>query len=156
MARSPLSGSMRPEMIPSSVDFPEPLGPIRPMRSPSDTVKEIFWKSGVIPNFFEIPLALTIGGKGGLFLSLAVAGDCAVGCGPDHKQQIVAVDGLPVFRSDTYDFKIISGREQRRIVRTECCQAQRAEGFHGFEKAQRAVHIDHIARPHKFGFSRRR
>ena len=42
MATSPLSGSTRPERISSSVDLPEPFGPIRPMRSPSETVNEIF------------------------------------------------------------------------------------------------------------------
>ena len=53
MATFPLSGSMRPERISSSVDLPEPFGPIRPMRSPSDTVKEISWNSGATPNRFR-------------------------------------------------------------------------------------------------------
>ena len=33
------------------------------MRSPSETVKEIFWKSGAVPYRFESPCALIIGGK---------------------------------------------------------------------------------------------
>ena len=44
-----------------SVDFPEPFGPISPMRSPSDIVNGIFWKSGVAPNRFESPCAVIIG-----------------------------------------------------------------------------------------------
>src|SRR5882672_6673406 len=52
-----------PERIPSSVDFPEPFGPIRPIRSPSETVKDTFWKSGLAPKAFEIPCTLRIGGK---------------------------------------------------------------------------------------------
>ena len=60
-ARSPLSGFTRPYRISRSVDFPEPFGPIRPMRSPSETVNEIFLKSGATPNFFERSCALIIG-----------------------------------------------------------------------------------------------
>jgi len=33
------------------------------MRSPSDTVKEISWKSGATPYLFDSPCALMIGGK---------------------------------------------------------------------------------------------
>jgi hypothetical protein len=43
------------------VDFPEPFGPISPIRSPSETVKEMFWKSTVDPKDLEIPCALMIG-----------------------------------------------------------------------------------------------
>jgi hypothetical protein len=46
------------------VDFPEPLGPISPIRSASETVKEISSKSGFAPNAFEILCALMIGGNG--------------------------------------------------------------------------------------------
>src|ERR1700723_331143 len=60
-ARSPLSGFTRPYKISSKVDLPEPLGPIRPMRSPSDTVNEIFLNRGATPNFFERSCALMIG-----------------------------------------------------------------------------------------------
>ena len=35
--------------------------PIRPMRSPSETMNKIFLKSGAIPNFFERSCALIIG-----------------------------------------------------------------------------------------------
>src|SRR5207249_11290580 len=63
IATSPLSGLMRPMNISSNVDLPEPFGPITPMRSPSDTVKEIFWKSGAAPYLFDSPCALMIGGK---------------------------------------------------------------------------------------------
>src|ERR1700690_2494677 len=63
MATLPLSGCTRPWSISRSVDLPEPLGPIRPMRSPSETVNEIFWKSGAVPYRFESPCALIIGGK---------------------------------------------------------------------------------------------
>jgi len=43
--------------------LPEPFGPISPIRSPSDTVKETFWKSGVIPYCFDRPWALMMGAK---------------------------------------------------------------------------------------------
>ena len=49
IATSPRSGNTRPDRISSSVDLPEPFGPIRPMRSPSDTVKEISWNRGWLP-----------------------------------------------------------------------------------------------------------
>src|SRR5580704_18668034 len=49
--------------MPSSVDLPEPLGPIRPMRARSSTVKLTSRNSGSAPNDFEIPWALRIGGK---------------------------------------------------------------------------------------------
>jgi hypothetical protein len=47
----------------SNVDFPEPLGPISPMRSPSEIVKSIFSNSGSAPNLLDIPCALMMGGK---------------------------------------------------------------------------------------------
>ena len=43
--------------------MPDPFGPIRPMRSPSETVNETFWNRGVLPYRFESPCALIIGGK---------------------------------------------------------------------------------------------
>jgi hypothetical protein len=46
------------------------------MRSPSETVKEMFWKSGVSPNCFEIPLALIIGGTLGEYGYFA---ECGIG-----------------------------------------------------------------------------
>src|SRR6266849_2799708 len=61
MATFPLSGFMRSERISSRVDLPDPLGPIRAIRSPSDTVNGIFWKSGATPYLFESPCALIIG-----------------------------------------------------------------------------------------------
>jgi len=33
------------------------------MRSPSETVNEMFWKSGVRPYLFDSPCALMIGGN---------------------------------------------------------------------------------------------
>src|ERR1700733_1489276 len=60
-ASSPLSGFTRPYRISSKVDLPEPLGPIRPIWSPSDTVNEIFLNSGATPNFLERSCALMIG-----------------------------------------------------------------------------------------------
>jgi hypothetical protein len=54
---------MLPMSISSSVDLPEPFGPITPMRSPSETVNEMFWKSGAAPYFFANPCALMIGGN---------------------------------------------------------------------------------------------
>jgi hypothetical protein len=53
-----------PARIRSNVDFPEPFGPISPMRSASETVKETSVKSGFAPKAFEIFCALMIGGKG--------------------------------------------------------------------------------------------
>src|SRR5580765_6027783 len=120
IARSPLSGSMRPERIPSRVDFPDPLGPISPIRSPSDTVNEISWKSGVSPKFLEIPLAFTIGGKAGLVLSLVGAGNSAGGRRPDDEKKIVTIHGLAVFGDDADNFIELPGREERSIVCTEC------------------------------------
>jgi hypothetical protein len=46
------------------VVFPEPFGPIRPMRSPSDTVNETFWNKGLAPKALDNPRALRMGGKG--------------------------------------------------------------------------------------------
>src|SRR5579859_1256959 len=63
MATSPLSGCTRPFRISSSVDLPEPLGPIIPMRAPSETVNEIARKSGSTPYRLESPCALIIGGN---------------------------------------------------------------------------------------------
>jgi hypothetical protein len=62
MATSPLSGLTRPSRICNKVDLPEPLGPITPMQSPSDTVKERFSKSGATPYFLDMHWALMIGG----------------------------------------------------------------------------------------------
>ena len=59
---------MAPERICSSVDLPDPFGPISPMRSPSETGKATFRKSGVAPKLFEIFCALRIGGKSYSFL----------------------------------------------------------------------------------------
>jgi hypothetical protein len=60
-ATVPVSGFIAPESIASRVDFPDPLGPINPMRSPSDTVKPISVKSGAIPYLFESACALMMG-----------------------------------------------------------------------------------------------
>jgi hypothetical protein len=49
--------------ISSNVDLPDPFGPITPMRSPADTVNEIFWKRGATPYLFDNPCALMIGGN---------------------------------------------------------------------------------------------
>src|ERR1700691_6267271 len=62
-AISPLSGLTSPATIRSSVDLPEPFGPISPMRSCSETVKEMFWNRGLAPKAFEISCALMIGGN---------------------------------------------------------------------------------------------
>src|SRR5579884_3532966 len=51
-----------------SVDFPDPFGPISPMRPPSEMVNGIFLKSGVAPNRFDSPCAVMIGGKWSCFL----------------------------------------------------------------------------------------
>src|SRR6266436_2824994 len=66
IATSPLSG-FTPFSIARSVDLPEPFGPMMPMRSPSDIVKEISRKSGATPYRLDSPCALMIGGK---FLSV--------------------------------------------------------------------------------------
>src|SRR5882762_11329920 len=70
-ATSPVSGLTRPARISISVDLPEPLGPMSPMRSPSETVNEMFWNRGATPYLFDSPWALMIGGKFlGLLLNL--------------------------------------------------------------------------------------
>ncbi len=63
MESSPESVSTWPARMRSNVDLPEPLGPIRPMRSPSEMVNETFWKSGLAPKDFVISWALTMGGN---------------------------------------------------------------------------------------------
>ena len=63
MAISPLSGLTSPARIRSNVDLPEPFGPISPMRSPSETLKLMFWNSGLAPKDFEMFCALMIGGN---------------------------------------------------------------------------------------------
>src|SRR5947209_16744189 len=65
VATSPASGSMWPESMPRSVDLPEPLGPISPIRLPSETVKLMFSKRGTAPNDFDNPWTLMMGGNGG-------------------------------------------------------------------------------------------
>ena len=60
---SPLSGATSPARIRRRVDLPDPFGPIRPMRSPSEMVNETFWKSGFAPKAFVISCALTMGGN---------------------------------------------------------------------------------------------
>src|ERR1039458_2619463 len=62
VATSPESASCSPASTASSVDLPAPFGPIRPMRSPSDTGKLISSKRGTAPNRFDRPCALRIGG----------------------------------------------------------------------------------------------
>jgi hypothetical protein len=74
-------------------------------------VKEIFWKSGVRPNFLEIPLAFTIGGNVGLILSLVAAGNCTGSRRADHKQKIVAIHGLTIFRNNADNLVELAGRE---------------------------------------------
>ena len=44
------------------MDLPAPLGPIRPMRSPSWTAQEMLSKRGVAPKRLEIFCAIRIGG----------------------------------------------------------------------------------------------
>ena len=61
-ASSPVSGSSCPARIASRVDLPAPFGPIRPILSPSFTVSEMFWKSGLAPNCLVTDCALRIGG----------------------------------------------------------------------------------------------
>src|SRR3954449_13445288 len=63
-ATSPESGSSSPARMRSSVDLPEPLGPMSPMRLPSETVNERSRKSGTAPKLLVIPCALIIGGMG--------------------------------------------------------------------------------------------
>src|SRR5581483_10795189 len=61
---TPESGSCSPPRIARSVDFPAPLGPMRPMRSPSWTAKERSSKSGLAPKRLEMFCAIRIGGIG--------------------------------------------------------------------------------------------
>ena len=44
------------------MDLPAPLGPMRPIRSPSSTVRETLKKSGLAPNCLVTDWALRIGG----------------------------------------------------------------------------------------------
>src|ERR1700686_3388335 len=62
-AISPSSTVSVPARIRSSVDLPDPFGPMSPMRSPSDTVKETFWKRGAAPKAFEMLRTLISGGN---------------------------------------------------------------------------------------------
>ncbi len=63
-------GIVSPARMRSSVDLPEPFGPIRPMRSPSLTVNEIPRKSVVAPKDLARLWALRIGEVGGIFQEL--------------------------------------------------------------------------------------
>src|SRR6201986_1471952 len=58
-----------------SVDLPEPFGPIRPMRSPSETGNATSRKSGADPKAFVRPCAFKIGG---ISSSLLVYAQCDV------------------------------------------------------------------------------
>src|ERR1035438_6278704 len=62
-ATSPLSGLTWPTRMRRSVDLPDPFGPISPIRSPSEMVKETFWKSGFAPKDFDSSCALMRGGN---------------------------------------------------------------------------------------------
>src|SRR5579885_1268698 len=55
--RAPESGGRSPARICSSVDLPEPLGPMRPRRSPSARLREISWNSGRAPKETPMPEA---------------------------------------------------------------------------------------------------
>src|ERR1041384_6739502 len=70
----PSSVSTVPANIFRSVDLPEPLGPIRPMRSPSETVNDTFWKSGFAPKALEICWVLMLGEKKEFFFCLELGG----------------------------------------------------------------------------------
>ena len=54
----PSSGGSIPASTLSSVDFPPPLRPTIPIRSPSETPRETFTKSGRISKAFETPSIL--------------------------------------------------------------------------------------------------
>ena len=54
--RMPVSGSSKPAMIFSSVDLPEPFGPINPSRSPSEMCMEMLENSGAAPNDLPAPI----------------------------------------------------------------------------------------------------
>src|SRR5688572_25798053 len=78
-AMSPRTGLIRPSRICRSVDFPAPLGPINPIRSPSDTVNEMFSNSEVSPNDLEICCALISGGIQPALYWLDATIHCSVG-----------------------------------------------------------------------------
>src|ERR1019366_6133715 len=58
MARVPSSGGISPARIESSVDFPAPFGPMRPMRSPESTEQAIPSNRGRGPKAFVRPAAV--------------------------------------------------------------------------------------------------
>src|SRR5580704_16902717 len=62
VATSPESGSCSPARTARRVDLPAPLGPMRPMRSPSETGKLMSWKRGTAPKRLDRPCALRSGG----------------------------------------------------------------------------------------------
>jgi hypothetical protein len=57
--RSPELGSIRWARICSNVDLPEPLGPIKPRRSPSLMVNDTLRNKGATPKDFETLLVLS-------------------------------------------------------------------------------------------------
>ena len=59
MEMEPESGSSWPERIRSRVDFPAPLGPIRPRRSPSEMPSEMFSNNGREPKVLEREVQLS-------------------------------------------------------------------------------------------------
>src|SRR5580658_4366246 len=59
---SPASVSSSPARTFNNVDLPAPFGPIKPIRSPSETVNEISSNRGTAPKRFDTPCAFKIGG----------------------------------------------------------------------------------------------
>jgi hypothetical protein len=64
----PESGSIRPERIRSSVDFPDPFRPISPSRSPSEIPSEMFSNSVREPKLFASEAQLWRRAMGRLFV----------------------------------------------------------------------------------------
>src|SRR5437667_6283412 len=58
---NPDVGFSSPAMMLSSVDFPEPFGPIRPMTADSGRLSETSFKACTPPKFFEMLVAWRMG-----------------------------------------------------------------------------------------------
>src|SRR5438445_8668485 len=72
METLPESASSWPARIRSSVDFPAPLGPIKPSRSPSEIPNEMFSNSMREPKLLEMEVQLSISGIYSTVLSCTI------------------------------------------------------------------------------------
>src|SRR5664279_2073483 len=118
---------MSPARIPSSVDFPEPLGPMTPMRSPSEITKLMFWKRVVAPKRFSNPCPFKIGVKRDL--STGSTGYCDVLFVRTLEVFDSAVLEVPDSRRNFVDQVVIVCHQQDRALVALNRDVQGIDGF---------------------------